>query len=161
MNDVSVFVGQNLHFDMAGFLEIFFHINHVAGKSCFGFGAGHGVGFLHFLVVEGYFHALAAAAGRGFDDDRIADFVGPFNGHFDAFQCRRARSYRNAGFLRNFAGGNFVAHQTHLLGSGTDESNAVAFDHFGEVGVFGQKAEPGMDGVGAGNQRGGNNCRFV
>ena len=87
--------------------------------------------------------------------------VGPFNGHFDAFQRRGAGGYRNAGFLRDLAGGNFVAHQAHLFGSGADEGNAVAFDHFGKVGVFGQEAETGMDGVGAGNQRGGNNCRFV
>ena len=158
---MSVFVCQNLHFDVARFLEIFLHINDVAGECGLGFGAGHGVGFFHFVVVKGDFHALAAAAGSCFDNDRIADFVGPFNGHFHAFQRRRAGSYRNACFLSDFAGGNFIAHQAHLVCRRPDESNAVLFDHFGKVGVFRQKTETGVNGVGAADKCGGNNCRFV
>ena len=56
-------VCQNLHFDVARFLEIFLHINDVAGECGLGFGASHGVGFFHFVVVKGDFHAFTAAAG--------------------------------------------------------------------------------------------------
>ena len=40
-----------------------------------------------------------------------------------------------------------------MLGRGADEGEAVLFDRLGEIGVLGEKPEPGMDRVGPGDRR--------
>ena len=146
---------------MARLLQVFFHINHIGREGRFGFRTGHGIGLLDVVVAEGDFHAFAAAAVFGFDNDGITDFMRPFFGVFQSVERRRTRGDRNAGFDRCLAGGDFVAHFAHLRRGRADEGDAVFLDHFGKVRVFGKEAETGVNGVRAGDQSGGNNRRLV
>ena len=47
---------------------------------------------------------------------------------------------------------HLVAHQPDVLGRGADEGEAVLLDRRCEIGVLGEKSEPGMDRVGAGDR---------
>ena len=74
MHDMAMGVGQDLDFDMARALEVFLHIDGVVAEGGLGFGAGLGEGKGQFAGILGDLHAASAAARRGLDQDRIADF---------------------------------------------------------------------------------------
>ena len=68
----ALFIGQDLHFNMLGILQIFFQINLFAAKGfqCLGF--SQGIGCFHFGRAVDSPHPAAATAIDCFDDDRIA-----------------------------------------------------------------------------------------
>src|SRR5206468_3358391 len=68
-------------------------------------------------AVAGYFHAAAAPAGGGFDQDRIADRAGGRLGGCEAMHGpRRARNCRDAKSARGLFRRDFIAHQPDVLG---------------------------------------------
>ena len=105
-------------------------------------------------LVERDAHALAAAAGRGLDHQRVADRGGV---------RRRASGSRDrlgvaghdadAGLGREALGRELVAHGPDRCGRRADEDDPAAVERLGEVGVLGEKAVARVDRVGAGPAR--------
>ena len=94
-------------------------------------------------------HAASAAARRGFQDYRIADFPGQFHGFF-----RRSRmpgepgQNRHARFAHERAGPLLHAHQPDHIRTRTDELQAGNFAHLREAGILAEETVARMDGVG-------------
>ena len=163
VDGVAVFVGQYLDFDVARGFEEFFHVHHVVAKGLARFGFGEAYGIDDFVSAAHDAHATTAAAASGFDDDGIADALG---GGADFVRiCRqRAVGAGNAGDARGFHGFDgfdFVAHHADGFGARADEGEAGLFDALGEVGVFGEEAVAGVDGVGVGDFGGGDDGRHI
>ena len=76
IDDIAVLVAQHLDFDMARVDDEFFHEDAVVAERALGFGLGARKAFGDFLAGLGDAHALAAAAGGGLENHRIADAVG-------------------------------------------------------------------------------------
>ena len=108
-------------------------------------------------------HAATATAGGGFDQHRIADAFGQFVPALGVIiQHAVGTGYaRYAGLLHGFDGGGLVAHQANGFGAWSDEGEATAHHAFGEVGVLRHEAVAGVNGVGAGHFRGGNDGGHV
>ncbi len=101
-------------------------------------------------------HALAAAAGGGLDQHRVADLVRLL------LQERRilvlavvAGHQRHAGLLHQALGGRFVAHRRDRFRRRSDENDAGLRAGGGEVLVLGEEAVARVDRFGAGVARGG------
>ena len=73
MDDVAVRVAQHLDLDVPRLLDVFLDEDAVVGKARFRLARGGAEPVAHLRVGGGDAHALAAAAGRGLDHDRIAD----------------------------------------------------------------------------------------
>ena len=72
MDHVAVTVGQDLHFDVPGTINEFFHVQPWIPKRCIGFSLSRFVQ-LHQLIRTGDEpHSTAAAASGGLDHDGIA-----------------------------------------------------------------------------------------
>jgi len=70
---LSVLVAGDLYFDMAGFLDIFFHVHAVVSKCCTCFLPGTFPGTLYVFILPDYTHPSAATAGSRLHDYRVAD----------------------------------------------------------------------------------------
>jgi len=141
---------------MAGIFDEFFDINAVVSEEAEGFLLCSGEG--GFQLGGGIHPAdtTAAASGRGFDHNGVADLLR------NAAGVRQGRNFsvgsgddRHAGGFHGGFGHGFISHLLHGGGWGTDEGNTAFFAHPGEGGVFGEKAESGMKSVGAGDLAGG------
>ena len=93
-------------------------------------------------------HALAATAGAGLDQHRVADLVGL------ARQQRRvvvlavvARHQRHAGLVHQRLGGGLAAHRRDRLGRRADEDQAGLGAGLGKGLVLAQEAVAGVDGL--------------
>ena len=104
-------------------------------------------------------HALAAAAGTGFDQQ----------GEADAFRLALGLGRVRHGTLgaghhgdvsnrHSFFGREFGAHDANGVGVRSHEPNACALHRLGEFGVLAQEAISRVDGVCAGGQRGFHNA---
>ena len=96
-------------------------------------------------------HAATATAAGGLDDHGQADALHGFFRLPVGFDDGRAGNHRNAGRLHGLAGGHLVAHGAHDLGLRANPVQAALLHHLGELGVLGQKAVAGVDGVRAGD----------
>src|ERR1700723_3307522 len=93
-------------------------------------------------------HAAAAAAFGGFDHYGVSDFGGDsFGGVFVGDFSGAAGNDRESGGGHGFAGFILFAHQADGVWRGADESDVRGFADFGEIGVFGEAAVAGVDGV--------------
>jgi len=96
-------------------------------------------------------HAPTATPAGSLDDDGQPDALHRLLRLSIGFDDERAWDHRNACRLHRLARGNLVAHQAHQLGLGPNPMQAALLYDFGELGIFGQKPVPWMDGVGAGH----------
>ena len=163
VDGVAVFVGQYLDFDVARGFEEFFHVHHVVAKGLarFGFGEAHGID--DFVGASDDAHAASATATGGFDDYGIANALG---GGADFVRVGGkwavgAGDAGDTGGFHGFDGFDFVAHHADGFGARADEGEAGLFDALGEVGVFGEEAVAGVDGVGVGDFGGGDDGGHV
>ena len=135
---------------MTRVFQEFFEINLVAAESGFGFGLGG-----RHRINEGCFrahdaHAASAAACARLDDDGVAHFLRNGENGFRIFGERTVAS-RNAGNARFNHGAlrvHLVAHEADRVAAGADEGKTALFHPVGEVGVFRQKAVPGVNRFG-------------
>ena len=100
-------------------------------------------------------HPLAAAAGRGLDDERVADLgaeLHDFLGRPDGIHG--AGDDRHACVAHHLACSRLRPHQLDRVGRRPDPRQPRLLDHPGEGGVLGQEPVPGMDRLGAGAERG-------
>ena len=91
-------------------------------------------------------HPLAAAAGRGLDQHRIADFSGPLGQPVRilivAVITRHNRHFRH---LHQRLGGAFRSHRPDRIGRWTDEFYPCRRAGLGKAGILRKKAVTGMD----------------
>ena len=137
MDDVAVRIAEDLEFDMPRMCDVTLQQYTIAAERILRFAlAGFQCGGE--LVDRTHdAHALAAAAVRGLDHQRIADTV-----RF----CLQQRSVLClAGIARNdwhavrchqFLGAGLAAHLAHRCGAGADEDQPGCRDRCGEIGVL-------------------------
>ena len=148
MDDVAFRIAEYLDFDMARIDESFFDENRAGAKRFFGFGNGARELAADFAGVVALPDAAPAAARRGFEHHRIADFAGDGERFVDIGDGAVAAGERaHAGVAGERAGGEFVAQAGDGLRIGADEADAAAFAAGGEFGIFGQKSVARVDGV--------------
>ena len=120
-----------------------------------GLRTGEGHEAAQIILGFGDANTAPAAAGRGFDHDRIAD-IG--SGRQSLIRARDSPgATRNAGYTRgggDRAGRRLVAHLAYCFRTRTDKSQARLLDGGSKVGAFGEEAVTWMHGVGAGGRSG-------
>ena len=150
-DDVAVRVGDDLRLDVAGLVQVALDEAFAAAEGGDGL-AGGGVEQLGDLFDgAGDLHAAAAAAERGLDRDGHAVLLGERDdlvGVLD--RVGGAGHQRGVGAGGDVAGRHLVAEVADRLRAGADPDQSGVEDGLGEVGVLGQEAVAGVDGVGAG-----------
>ena len=108
-------------------------------------------------------HPLAATAGRGLDEHRIADVRGELQDFLFIVADRAvgAGHTRYAGLFHGLDRRDLVAHETDGFGARADENEAALLDALGEVGVLREEAVAGMDRLGVGDFGGADDRRDV
>ncbi len=124
-------------------------VDRVVAEARPGLGAGGAVGGGQPFGGVDPAHALAAAAGRGLEHDRIADRLGERRGAFEVGErVLAAGDDRHPGGDHQAAALDLGAHGVDRLGRGSDEGDAGIAALAGEAGAFGEEPISGMDGVG-------------
>ena len=150
MDDVAVFIPEDLHLDVTGPADEPLEVDLVAAKRGLrlapaGLDLPRQVGFALDLA-----HAPAAAAPTGLQHQRIADGSGEFlDFGLIIWQLSCRRHHRHTGFLGQPARRNLVPQRPHGLGRGPDEDQPGRRAGLGELRFFGQETVTGMDRVGA------------
>ncbi len=154
-DDVAVLVGDDLGLDVAGLVEVLLDEALTATEG----GDGLTGGRLEQLgdLFDGLrdLHAASATTEGGLDRDRHAVLLGELDdlvGVLD--RVLGAGGHRSLGALGDVAGGDLVAEVADGLRRGADPDEAGVDHGLGEVGVLGEEAVAGVDGVGAGLGRG-------
>ncbi len=140
-------VGEDLDFDMARMFEEHLDIDIGIAEGAPRLLARQRNRIRQLLLATNDAHTAAAAAARGFHDDRIAGF-GCDMAHAPVFLWQgatRARHARHTRGAHGFLGGDLVAHRADNIGRRTDEDEAGLLDSFGEARIFREEAIAGMD----------------
>ena len=149
--DVAVLVAQNLHLDMPGAQDHLFQIALAIAKGglCLAPAFTHLVG--QFLWPVDRAHAAPAAAPACLQHQRIAHFGG-LAAHLIHVVAQNfgGGDDRNAGRYRHAPRRSLVAQGAHGFRRGADEGDAGTFAGIDEIGVLGQQAIAGVDGIGPG-----------
>ncbi len=150
MEDVAVFVTEELDFDMFGAADEFFEKDSRIAESAIGFTLGLVEQTVEVFGFFNHAHTASAAAESRLDDEREAEFSGDLecllavgDGVFGAGQGG------NLKFLRQFASCDFVAHQVEQFRVGSDEGDSRLGAGAGEIGVLGEESVPGVDQIDA------------
>ncbi len=146
MNRIAVRVGDHLHLDVAGFLDVFLQVDVIVAEGGLRLGLGLLQGGFEGQIVEGDAHAAAAAARRRLDQHRKTQLMGKRHRvGFVADQPVAAGHRRNVDLFCQFSGGVLVAQQGHRLVRRADELDLATPADLGEMGVLGQKTVAGMN----------------
>jgi hypothetical protein len=118
-----------------------------------GLGAGGGDGVEQRGLGVHHAHAAPAAAAGRLDDHRVADGARDLDDLLRVLGQRavRTRHAGHAGGLHRILGRDLVAHQADGLGRGPMKTKPRLLDALGEIGVLGQEAVAGVDGLGVGD----------
>ena len=150
-DDVAVRVRQDLRLDVAGTVQVALHEAFAAAEGGDGFADGGVEGFLDLVEGPDHLHAAAAAAEGGLDGDRQAVLFGEGAGLGGRVHGTVAAGHqRCAGPDGRLAGGDLVAEQPDGVRRRADPGQPGVQDGLGEVGVLGEEAVAGVDGVRAG-----------
>ena len=148
VDEVAVFVAQDLDFDVLRLHQELFHEDVVVAEGLFR------LGFDKIVIDADLFHRVAAAhassaaAGSRFQNDGETELEGQFLRLFLALQGLCGTGDRgHAALLRQMFGGELVAHHVKYRGGGADEFDAGSFAGARKVSVLAQKAVTGMDGI--------------
>ena len=156
INHVAMLVAEHLDFDVARIDDEFFYKHAVVAKGRGGFRCRARKTFRDVLARMSDAHALAAAARRRLDHDRVADLVGDLDRMVGGFNhaeiARHGRDFRGIG---EFLGFDLVAHRGNGARIGADEDDAIVLQRMGESLALGQEAIARMHGFRAGLLAGG------
>ena len=154
MDGIAMRIGQHLDLDMAWLLDIFLDENAAVAESAYGLVHGGAEDLPELAVGAGDAHALATAAGRGLDHDRVAD---PARAGDSPLGVRDfagvARHDGNARPLRKPLALDLVAHGGDGGRAGPDEHQPRRLDGLDEARILGEEAEARMDRLRAGVER--------
>src|SRR5260221_9565448 len=150
MQDMAVAVGEDLHLDMARPGEIACDQPPFINKGVLRLRLGGGEGGRNLGRGRDDLHALAATAGSGLDQHRVADAI-----RRRRQEIRRlilaviTRYQRHLGGLHQALGRTLRAHGADGGRRWADENEAGNGTGFGKIGVLRQEAITGMDRIGA------------
>ena len=150
VDHVPVRVGEHLHLDVARVLEIALDVDRCVGEVRLPLALGRLERLVGLAGRPHDLHALAAAAGRRLDDQRIADLLAERDdlvGRAD--RIGRARDDRHAGRLHRLARPGLRAHQLDRRRRRADPDEPRLLDRARERRVLGEEAVARMDGLGA------------
>ena len=148
MNDVAVFVGEDLDLHMLGIDQEFLHEDVVITKRFERLCLDEIVIGTDLFDSVAAAHTASAAACGCLQDDREAEFHREPLGLFAAPQrILGAGRSGDIAIKRHLLGTEFVTHHVQDLGSGSDEFDACLFAGAGEFAVLGQESVAGMDRV--------------
>ena len=151
MDEVAVPVAEDLHLDVPGAVDVFLHVNAAVAEGRLGFLLRRGQVRGERAFLADHAHAATAAAGHGLDQHRVADAVRQRGDVVLAGDDPGARDDGDASLLGQAARLILVAQPVHGLGRRADELDLTVAAHPGKLGVLGEEAVPGVDGLGAGH----------
>jgi hypothetical protein len=155
MDQVAVFVSEDLDFDVARTLDPFFEVDFTGAEGAFGFARSGAHSRFEFRFGIDAAHAFAAAAGCGLQQNGIPD--GDRSGArlcIIAKAVFRTGNDRSARLDGETPRGRFGTHLLNGLRGGTDELDAGTGASSSECGIFAQEAIARVDGIGASSARG-------
>ncbi len=143
---VAESIGQHLDFDMTRIDDELLDENPLVAERIARLGGRALETVAHFRFVPGNAHALAAAARRGLDHHRIADFSGdPLRMGRVGDDVEKARNRADLGRVGKFLRFDLVAHGDDRLGLRPDEDDALLFQRLAKGGPLGEKPIARMD----------------
>ena len=155
MQHIAEMVGDNLHFNMGGALQVALVEQAGVGESGGGgFARPLNDGFQFRHIVHDV-DADAAAAGGGLDHHGKAQLPGFGDGFVIPHRLLGAGHYGQAGLASYSARRKFVRHLAEHFFAGADKDDALGFAAPGKFAVFRQESVTGMDGGGGGSAAGG------
>ena len=157
-DDMAFLVGEDLHLDVARGMDVFFKINGSVAEGGFTLGHGQRIGLKQLAPRMDDADAAAAAAGAGLEHDGIADGISFFGGLFGGGEHASARNRAERRFGKRLFRAGLIAQAGHAFGVRADEGDAVFPAGCGKLRIFGEEAVAGVDGLRAGEQRGGENA---
>ncbi len=148
VDNISMVIGDNLDLDVPRSLHVFFQVDATVAEGRFRFDASLLDGLFEGQIIERHAHALASAAGGGFDQYGEADFMGDRQGGiFAVQQSIAAGDHRHLGLPRQVTGLVLVAQHFHRFGRGADEIDLATAADLVEMRVFGQEPVTRVDGL--------------
>src|SRR5499426_2171005 len=152
MNKIAARVAQDLDLDVARALDIFLRQQRAVAESLLSLAPRGLDGAINRAFSSHDAHALAAAARRGLDQNRKADFDHPRAQRFGALILAVVTwDDRRAGLSRQPARRVFQPHRPNRGGRRADEDDSRGRAAYGKLGVLGQKPVAGMNRFGAGS----------
>ena len=137
---------------MTRFLQILFEIDIAIAEGRLGFRLRGVHGDLEILLGQRHLHAAPTTSRRRLDDDRIADIGSDLAGFRNVADAALGTGHHwNAEFLCCQLGGDLVAHDADMLGTRSDELDAVLAQDVGKARILGEKPVAGMNGFRPGN----------
>ncbi len=147
---VAEIVGEDLHLDVTRTKHELLQVNAVVAERRARLGARGLVLRLEVGGVVHLAHALSAAARRGLDKHGVTDGLGKLARLLDRVEAAVGTGNGgDAARLHGLAGGTLVAHALDTFGGRADEHDVVIGARTSEVGVLGEEAVAGVDGLGA------------
>ena len=151
VDDVAVLVGQHLHLDVARVGQVALEVDGRVGEELLALAGGALERLLELVGLERDAEALAAAAARRLDGDRVADLLGDLAGVLDVSTGSVVPgTIGTPALLHQLAGAGLGAHRLDRRRGRPDERDPGVLEPLGERGVLGQEAVAGMHGLGAG-----------
>ena len=148
MDHIAVLVGEDLHLDVLGLLEVFFDEDVVVAEGLAGLVLHQLVVLAELLVGVGAAHAPAAAAGCRLKQHRIAGLPGDGDGLLHiGHRGGAAGDHRHAAGPGHLLGVELIPHLVQHRTGRADEDEARLLTGAGEVGVFREEAVARVDGV--------------
>ena len=146
VHDVSVRVGEDLHLDVAGVVEVALDVHGGVGEVRLPLASRRVERTLDVVLAVRDAEALPAPAGRCLDGDRVADLGGGLEHVRDARRrLGRSRDDGHPGRAHAFPGGDLRAHGLDRLGRRADPHEPGALDHSCELGVLGEESVSRVD----------------
>ncbi len=156
VDDVAVAVGQDLDLDVTGLVDELFEVDARVLERGLGLVPGGAERVDEGLLLAADAHSLAAAAGRGLDQDGEADRSGEPEGlGVAADGAVGAGNARHLGRGGDCLGLGLEPHLADRLVGRADELEVAAPADLGEVRVLAQEAVAGMDRLDVGHLGGG------
>jgi len=149
---VAVLVGDDLDLDVTWVLEVALEIHRVVVEVGLALALGALELVFDFALVPDDLHPAAATATFGLDGDRVAVFLTELFdllGVGDGFG--RPGDDRHVGLVHDRPGFGLLTECFHRVAGRADPGDPLGLlDLAGELGVFGEEAVAGVDGVGVG-----------
>ena len=141
--------------------DVLFHVHRAVPEGGLPLGHGQGIGLGHLVGGGDQADAPAAPAGAGLEHHGVADLGPGRQGLLGAGEDLGPGDDLQAVVPHDLLQLGLVAELLHALGGGADEHQAVFPAQGGKVGVLRQEPIPRVDGLGPGDQGGGNHPLLV